>query len=60
MIITESETLKQKINQLQPFIGNTPLFPITGLHENENVKIYAKLEWNQLTNSVKARAASIL
>jgi cysteine synthase B len=57
MIITESETLKQKIHQLQPFIGNTPLFPITGLHENENVKIYAKLEWNQLTNSVKARAA---
>lgn len=57
MTITESETLKQKIDQLQPFVGNTPLFPITGLHQNENVKIYAKLEWNQLTNSVKARAA---
>lgn len=47
---------KQKLEALAPFIGHTPLFPINGLHDNPHVKIYAKLEWQQLSNSVKARA----
>lgn len=46
-----------KINEVGQFIGNTPLFPITGLHQNDRVRIYAKLEWQQFGNSVKARPA---
>lgn len=48
--------LKTKLERLSAFVGNTPLFPILGLHSNPNVKIFAKLEWQQLSNSVKARA----
>jgi cysteine synthase B len=51
-----NQHLKLKLEALAPFIGHTPLFPITKLHNNPNVKIYAKLEWQQLSNSVKARA----
>ncbi len=57
------ETTKQKsalhtrIERLKPFIGYTPLFDISNLQDNPNVKVLAKLEWNQLSNSVKARAA---
>ena len=38
-------------------IGNTPLIPVVGLHRNNNVKIFAKVEWAQLSGSIKARAA---
>lgn len=51
-----NQLLKLKLETLAPFIGHTPLFPITRLHQNPQVKIYAKLEWQQLSNSVKARA----
>ena len=54
---TSRKSLIEKVNDLQPFIGNTPLFPIEGLVDNPNVTLYAKLEWNQLGNSVKARPA---
>ena len=49
--------LLDKLRQLEKFVGNTPLYPITRLNTKPNVKIYAKLEWQQLSNSVKARAA---
>lgn len=49
--------LSEKIAQISGQIGNTPLLPITQLHRNKNVKIYAKAEWQQLSGSVKARAA---
>lgn len=48
--------LQDKLRQVEKFIGNTPLYPVTKLHTKKNVKIYAKLEWQQLSNSVKARA----
>ena len=38
-------------------IGNTPLAEIGFLHDNPNVKIYAKLEGNNPGGSVKDRAA---
>ena len=38
-------------------IGNTPLAEIRFLHDNPNVKIYAKLEGNNPGGSVKDRAA---
>jgi cysteine synthase B len=51
------ETIEQKILRAEAHIGNTPLIPILGLHHNPDVKIFAKVEWEQLSGSVKARAA---
>ncbi|MBN9293153.1 MAG: PLP-dependent cysteine synthase family protein [Flavobacteriia bacterium] len=52
-----NQELQQKLENIQQEIGNTPLIPIIGLHNNPDVKIYAKTEWEQLSGSVKARAA---
>ncbi len=46
-----------KIAQISAQIGNTPLLPITQLYSKKGVKIFAKAEWQQLSGSVKARAA---
>jgi len=51
------KSLNERIIEIEPFIGNTPLFPITKMHDNSKVKIFAKLEWNQLGMSVKTRPA---
>ncbi len=50
-------TLADRLSQTGEQIGNTPLLPIRNLHPNKNVRIYAKAEWQQLSGSVKARAA---
>ena len=55
-VITNNHLI-EKLRKLEKFVGNTPLFPITRLGNNKNIKIYAKLEWQQISNSVKARAA---
>lgn len=52
-----SETLQKKIGEVQLQIGNTPLYEVTKLYSKPGVKIYAKAEWEQLSGSVKARAA---
>ncbi|MDN5215310.1 cysteine synthase family protein [Fulvivirgaceae bacterium BMA12] len=49
--------LKHRIAQVGQLIGNTPLFPIQRVYQNPKVKILAKLEWQQLGSSVKARPA---
>ena len=49
--------LIQRIDEIGPFVGNTPLFPIRKAFSKPNVVIYAKLEWQQLGSSVKARPA---
>lgn len=46
-----------RAERLSPFVGNTPLFPIERVFQKEGVAIYAKLEWQQMANSVKARPA---
>lgn len=53
---TES-SLTEKSSRLASFVGQTPLYPIDNLHENEDVKIFAKLEWQQFGGSVKSRPA---
>ncbi len=53
----EQSLLTEKIKQLEPFIGNTPLFPLKNIFQKDGVEIYAKLEWQQLGGSVKARPA---
>lgn len=55
--LTSTDTLDSKLLKLETQIGNTPLLKIEGFHENKNVQIFAKLEWKQLSGSVKARAA---
>lgn len=38
-------------------IGNTPMVKLNSIHENKNVTIYAKLEGNNPTGSIKDRIA---
>ncbi len=49
--------LVKRLNSIGKFIGNTPLFPINNIYRNKGIKIFAKLEWQQLGGSVKSRAA---
>lgn len=49
--------LIKRVKQIGHFIGNTPLFPINRVYRKHGVKIFAKLEWQQLGGSVKARPA---
>lgn len=57
MEILALNNIEQKLLRIEAHIGNTPLIPINGLHHNPNVQIFAKAEWEQLSGSVKARAA---
>lgn len=47
----------ERLEELSHYVGNTPLYPIVKLNPNPRVKIYAKLEWQQMGGSVKARPA---
>jgi S-sulfo-L-cysteine synthase (O-acetyl-L-serine-dependent) len=49
--------MELKLTALEQQIGDTPLFDFSALLSNANVKLFAKLEWQQLSGSVKARAA---
>lgn len=49
--------LELKLAALEQQVGKTPLFNFSALLSNANVKLFAKLEWQQLSGSVKARAA---
>lgn len=51
------QQLLLRVEQIEPFIGNTPLFPISNVFKKKEVQIFAKLEWMQLGGSVKARPA---
>jgi S-sulfo-L-cysteine synthase (O-acetyl-L-serine-dependent) len=44
-------------NELQHYVGNTPLFEIKNVFKKKDVRLFAKLEWQQFGGSVKARAA---
>ncbi|MDO6429732.1 cysteine synthase family protein [Flavitalea sp. BT771] len=55
--LTIDSNLLTSVRGLEKKIGNTPLQPITRLFNKNNVRIYAKKEWMQLSGSVKARAA---
>ncbi len=53
----EQSAFQRDLDTVEGFVGNTPLYPITKIWKSEKVKIFAKLEWQQLGGSVKARAA---
>jgi cysteine synthase B len=50
-------TLLERVRLLGSEVGHTPLHPVTRLFSKPGVSIYAKKEWEQLSGSVKARAA---
>ncbi len=45
------------INKVGALIGNTPIYEIKNILNKKGVRIFAKLEWQQLGGSVKARPA---
>lgn len=49
--------LLQQVKLLSTQIGRTPLHAVTRLFSKPGVQLYAKKEWEQLSGSVKARAA---
>jgi S-sulfo-L-cysteine synthase (O-acetyl-L-serine-dependent) len=49
--------LTEKLNALRLQIGHTPVISLPNVFQKENVVLYAKQEWKQLSGSVKARAA---
>lgn len=51
------KSLADKLRLVGKQVGNTPLYKITKLPLRPGVEIFAKLEWEQLSGSVKARAA---
>jgi len=54
---TVEQSLIQRLDEVGKLIGETPLHPIKRVFQKAGVEIYAKLEWHQLGNSVKARSA---
>ncbi|MFA0964225.1 PLP-dependent cysteine synthase family protein [Roseivirga sp. BDSF3-8] len=49
--------LLDRLENTGKHIGRTPLFKLKGLADKPDVQIFAKLEWQQLGGSVKARPA---
>lgn len=54
---TVDPLLLQSVKLLGNQIGRTPLHAVTKLFSKPGVQLYAKKEWEQLSGSVKARAA---
>ncbi|MEL7533536.1 MAG: cysteine synthase family protein [Bacteroidota bacterium] len=55
--IQTQNQLLQSLDAIGALVGNTPLLPIRNVWRQNGVQIFAKLEWQQLGQSVKARAA---
>ncbi len=51
------KTLLDKLRFVGKQVGKTPLYPVKKLFRKQGVTIHAKVEWEQLSGSVKARAA---
>jgi cysteine synthase B len=49
--------LLKKVAELGQQVGNTPLVPLHHVFRKKNVQLFAKLEWKQLSGSVKCRPA---
>ncbi|MBP6795082.1 MAG: pyridoxal-phosphate dependent enzyme, partial [Saprospiraceae bacterium] len=56
IVIENNIELLEKVESLSRWVGDTPLYPLKSF-STERVKIYAKLEWQQLGGSVKSRPA---
>lgn len=49
--------LLTRLQQLSNYIGNTPTHLVSSVFSKKGVRIFAKKEWEQISGSVKARAA---
>lgn len=56
-ILSVDEQLVERVRLLGAQVGRTPLHEVKRLFSKPGVTIYAKKEWQQLSGSVKARAA---
>ncbi len=56
-LIQADTDLQARLQKVRNRIGNTPIHHVSGLFSKKGVHIYAKKEWEQLSGSVKARAA---
>ena len=46
-----------KLNSLENLIGHTPLVEISFIYKEKKMNVYAKLEYYNLTGSIKDRVA---
>ncbi|MBC7830386.1 MAG: cysteine synthase family protein [Chitinophagaceae bacterium] len=51
------KSLPEKIRAVGKQVGDTPLYTVKQLFNKPGVTVHAKMEWQQLSGSVKARAA---
>ncbi|TAK40580.1 MAG: cysteine synthase family protein [Saprospiraceae bacterium] len=56
-LTVERPILEEKIQRVSQLVGNTPLYEIRTVFRKPGVRIFAKLEWQQLGGSVKSRPA---
>lgn len=52
-----AQQLKERIRTLEPFVGGSPLYPLSRIIHKPGVTLFAKLEWQQMGGSIKARPA---
>ncbi len=52
--------LTNKFESLEKLIGNTPLIKIRVSYKDRKIDVFAKLEWFNLTGSIKDRAALLM
>lgn len=57
LFIQTDFALQTALQVVERQIGRTPLHEVKGLFSKPRVKVFAKKEWEQLSGSVKARAA---
>lgn len=57
LVLQTDVDLLARLNQVGAQIGRTPLRPVTGVFSSKYVRLFAKVEWQQLSGSIKARAA---
>lgn len=55
--MVSEKSLLNKLNELKSLIGNTPLYELKNFDLGKSVRLFAKLEWFQLSGSIKIRAA---
>ena len=57
MTIEINQEILLRARALRSQVGNTPIVRFKHLHPSSRVELWAKLEWEQLSGSVKCRAA---
>ncbi len=55
-LTTLPHKVRQQMHLIARQVGNTPLYELRNVFHKPGVRLFAKLEWQQLSGSVKARA----